>query len=49
MTDLPCKEIEGLWDSLFYEENVKSRLLDYIYATVGFSDAGVDREYYDVR
>ena len=42
MTDLPCKEVEGLWESLFYEGNVKSKLLDYIYATIGFSDAGVD-------
>lgn len=44
MSELPSKELEGLWESLFYDGNVKSRLLDYIYATIGFSDADVDRE-----
>lgn len=42
MTDLPSKELEGLWESLYYEGNIKSRLLDYIHATIGFSDADVD-------
>ncbi|KAL5488145.1 hypothetical protein ACEPAI_6253 [Sanghuangporus weigelae] len=39
---LPSKELEGLWESLFYDRDVKSRLLNYIYATIGFSDADVD-------
>ncbi|KAI5118553.1 hypothetical protein M0805_002933 [Coniferiporia weirii] len=42
MTDLPSRELEGLWESLFYDGDVKSRLLNYIYATIGFSDADVD-------
>ena len=42
MSELPSKELEGLWESLFYADEVKSRLLNYIYATVGFSDANVD-------
>ena len=42
MTDLPSKELEGLWESLFYEGNIKTKLLDYIYATTVFSDADVD-------
>lgn len=42
MADLPSKELEGLWESLFYDGDVKSRLLSYIYATIGFSDADVD-------
>ncbi|TDL29268.1 AAA-domain-containing protein [Rickenella mellea] len=42
VSELPSRELEGLWESLIYEDDVKSRLLNYIYATVGFSDAGVD-------
>ncbi|TFK56080.1 P-loop containing nucleoside triphosphate hydrolase protein [Heliocybe sulcata] len=40
--ELPSRDWEGLWDSLIYEGDVKGRLLDYIYATVVFSDAEVD-------
>ncbi|EPQ59557.1 P-loop containing nucleoside triphosphate hydrolase protein [Gloeophyllum trabeum ATCC 11539] len=40
--ELPSRGWEGLWDSLIYEGDVKGRLLDYIYATVVFSDADVD-------
>ncbi|PAV20714.1 P-loop containing nucleoside triphosphate hydrolase [Pyrrhoderma noxium] len=42
ISELPSKEIDGLWDSLFYEGDVKTRLLNYIQATIGFSDADVD-------
>lgn len=44
ISELPSKEIDGLWDSLFYEGDVKTRLLNYIQATIGFSDADVDRK-----
>ncbi|KAI9448287.1 thyroid receptor-interacting protein 13 [Lactarius indigo] len=40
--ELPSRQWEGLWDSLIFPDETKSRLLDYIYATVLFSDAGVD-------
>ena len=40
--ELPHITLEGLWDSLYYEGDIKSSLLDYIYATVDFADAGVD-------
>ena len=40
--ELPSIGWEGLWESLIYEDDVKTRLLDYIYATVVFSDADVD-------
>ncbi|KAH8106228.1 P-loop containing nucleoside triphosphate hydrolase protein [Cristinia sonorae] len=40
--ELPSLGWEGLWESLIYAEDVKSKLLDYIYATVIFSDADVD-------
>ena len=43
--ELPCMLWEGLWDSLIYSDDIKSKLLDYIYATVIFSDADVDCEY----
>lgn len=40
--ELPSRLLEGLWDSLIFPDDTKSQLLDYIYATVLFSDAGVD-------
>jgi hypothetical protein len=40
--ELPSRQWEGLWDSLIFPDDTKSRLLDYIYATVLFSDADVD-------
>ena len=42
--DLPNKNYEGLWDSLVYADDVKMKLLDYIHATLIFSDANVDRK-----
>ena len=43
--ELPSRQWEGLWDSLIFPDETKSRLLDYIYATVLFSDANVDCEF----
>lgn len=40
--ELPNRSWEGLWDSLIYEDNIKLKLLDYIHATLVFSDAEVD-------
>ncbi|CAE6443166.1 unnamed protein product [Rhizoctonia solani] len=40
--ELPSRVWEGLWDTLIYEDNIKMRLLDYIYATLVFSDANID-------
>lgn len=40
--ELPSLGWEGLWESLIYSDDIKSKLLDYIYATVVFSDADVD-------
>jgi hypothetical protein len=40
--ELPSRGLEGLWESLIYSDGVKSKLLDYIYATISFGDAGVD-------
>lgn len=42
--ELPSLAWEGLWESLIYTDDIKSKLLDYIYATVVFSDADVDCE-----
>ena len=42
--ELPSLNWEGLWESLIYSDGIKSKLLDYIYATVVFSDADVDCE-----
>lgn len=42
VTEMPSRSLEGLWESLIYSDGVKAKLLDYIYATILFSDAGVD-------
>ena len=44
--ELPSSSWEGLWESLIYSDDIKSKLLDYIYATIVFSDANVDCEFY---
>ena len=46
--ELPSLAWEGLWESLIYADDIKSRLLDYIYATVVFSDANVDCKYHSL-
>lgn len=43
--ELPSLGWEGLWESLIYGDDIKAKLLDYIYATVIFSDADVDCEW----
>lgn len=40
--EMPSRSLEGLWESIIYADGVKSKLLDYIYATISFSDADVD-------
>lgn len=40
--ELPNRSWEGLWDSLVYADDIKMKLLDYIHATLVFSDACVD-------
>ncbi|KDN45078.1 AAA-domain-containing protein [Tilletiaria anomala UBC 951] len=42
VAELPSKDLDGLWKSLIYADDVKLRLLNYIYTTVLFSDANVD-------
>jgi len=44
VSDLPNRSWEGLWDSLIYADGIKMKLLDYIHATLVFSDANVDCE-----
>jgi pachytene checkpoint protein 2 len=41
-TALPTRHWEGLWESLIYPDDIKMNLLNYIYSTVVFSNAGVD-------
>lgn len=40
--ELPARSLEGVWDTLIYEGQVKEKLLGYIYSTMLFSDASVD-------
>ena len=46
--ELPSMLWEGLWDSLIYPDNIKAKLLDYIYSTIVFSDAGVDCKFQSI-
>nr|XP_060637463.1 pachytene checkpoint protein 2 homolog [Anolis sagrei ordinatus] len=39
---LPTVEFHGLWDSLIYDVEIKSNLLDYVTTTLLFSDKNVD-------
>uniref|UniRef100_A0A4W3KJY3 Pachytene checkpoint protein 2 homolog n=1 Tax=Callorhinchus milii TaxID=7868 RepID=A0A4W3KJY3_CALMI len=39
---LPAGEFHGLWESLVYDTEVKSQLLDYVSTTLLFSDRNVD-------
>ncbi|KFP33020.1 Pachytene checkpoint protein 2 [Colius striatus] len=39
---LPAAEFHGLWESLVYDTEVKSHLLDYVTTTLLFSDRNVD-------
>ncbi|KAE8597331.1 hypothetical protein XENTR_v10016429 [Xenopus tropicalis] len=39
---LPAADFHGLWDSLIYDSEIKSRLLDYIETAMLFSDKNVD-------
>nr|XP_019600146.1 PREDICTED: pachytene checkpoint protein 2 homolog isoform X1 [Rhinolophus sinicus] len=39
---LPAAEFHGLWDSLVYDVEVKSHLLDYVMTALLFSDKNVD-------
>lgn len=40
--ELPNMELEGVWESLIYEGDIKERLLNYIHTTLIFSDADID-------
>ncbi|XP_040209302.1 pachytene checkpoint protein 2 homolog [Rana temporaria] len=39
---LPAAEFHGLWESLIYDSEIKSNLLDYVTTTLLFSDKNVD-------
>ncbi|WWD22527.1 hypothetical protein CI109_107020 [Kwoniella shandongensis] len=39
---LPSIELDGVWDTLVYSDDIKSRLLNYIYSTVFFSESDID-------
>ncbi|XP_073728734.1 pachytene checkpoint protein 2 homolog isoform X2 [Misgurnus anguillicaudatus] len=39
---LPAGEFHGIWESLVYEEDIKTHLLDYVTTTIFFSDKNVD-------
>ncbi|KAM9308240.1 pachytene checkpoint protein 2 homolog [Gastrophryne carolinensis] len=39
---LPSAEFHGLWESLIYDSEIKSDLLDYVTTTLLFSDKNVD-------
>lgn len=42
VAELPNRSLDGVWDSLVYEDDIKPKLLNYIYTTLLFSDANVN-------
>lgn len=42
VAQLPSLALEGIWDNLVYDGDVKARLLNYINSTQVFSDKRVD-------
>ncbi|CAG8642192.1 11414_t:CDS:10, partial [Funneliformis caledonium] len=40
--DLPARALDGLWDNLIFDENIKTRLLEYVFTTMLFSDRKVN-------
>jgi hypothetical protein len=42
IAELPNARFEGLWDNLIYEEDIKGKLLRYIYSTVQFGEREID-------
>lgn len=40
--DLPSQTIEGSWENLIYDGDIKTAMLSYIYATILLSDSCVD-------
>ncbi|KXS19753.1 AAA-domain-containing protein, partial [Gonapodya prolifera JEL478] len=39
---LPSRTLEGLWESLVFDDEIQTQLLDYITTTMEFSDCAVD-------
>uniref|UniRef100_A0AAY3ZXA8 Pachytene checkpoint protein 2 homolog n=1 Tax=Denticeps clupeoides TaxID=299321 RepID=A0AAY3ZXA8_9TELE len=39
---LPAAEFQGIWESLVFEDGVKTQLLDYVSTTIFFSDKNVN-------
>ncbi|KAJ9475477.1 Pachytene checkpoint protein 2 [Pseudozyma hubeiensis] len=42
VSELPNLSLDGIWDTLIYSDDIKPKLLNYIYTTLLFSDASVD-------
>ncbi|PLW15343.1 hypothetical protein PCANC_13702 [Puccinia coronata f. sp. avenae] len=41
-TELPANRYEGMWESLIYEQGLKTRLLNYIYSSIIFAEQNVN-------
>ncbi|KAF9344072.1 Pachytene checkpoint protein 2, partial [Mortierella sp. AD094] len=39
---LPCSDLEGVWDSLIFEDHLQVKLLEYVRTTMLFSDKNVN-------
>jgi len=40
---LPCTDLQGIWENLFYDSSVKKELLRFVQTTMEFADANVDQ------
>ncbi|KAH9820855.1 P-loop containing nucleoside triphosphate hydrolase protein [Melampsora americana] len=41
--ELPAYRLEGIWESLIYEEGLKTKLLNYIYSSIIFAERNVNQ------
>ncbi|PKI84470.1 hypothetical protein MVES1_001905 [Malassezia vespertilionis] len=43
LSELPNRGLDGVWENLVYSDDVKARLLHYIYTTMKFATLGIDQ------
>ncbi|OAJ36515.1 hypothetical protein BDEG_20680 [Batrachochytrium dendrobatidis JEL423] len=47
--ELPCHELEGVWESLVFDDDLPLQLLDYVYTSILFSDMNIDTNLINVN
>ncbi|KAF9962661.1 Pachytene checkpoint protein 2 [Mortierella alpina] len=39
---LPCQELEGVWENLIFDDDLQTKLMEYVHTMMLFSDRGVN-------